>query len=93
MLMTMICAALTVIGFIMGQVENCHNCALNFNLISITSQVGEGQLHWGDFDASPTLQYTSAFFTGVYGMWNIYVFLLLSLYAPSHKQYGPNESG
>ena len=27
------------------------------------------------------------YFAGVYGMWNIYVFGLLSLYAPSHKQF------
>ncbi|KAH8386262.1 hypothetical protein KR200_011853 [Drosophila serrata] len=33
---------------------------------------------------------TSAFLTGVYGMWNIYIFALFILYAPSHKQV---ESG
>lgn len=69
MLATLICAALTVIGFIMGQ-------------------VAEGHWKW---DENIEVQLTSAFLTGVYGMWNIYIFALIILYAPSHKQW-PKES-
>ncbi|KAF7394113.1 hypothetical protein HZH68_010932 [Vespula germanica] len=65
MIATLLCASLTVIGFILGQ-------------------VAEGQWKW---DEEIELQMTSAFFTGVYGMWNIYTIALLCLYAPSHKQW------
>ncbi|XP_022220381.2 protein wntless [Drosophila obscura] len=65
MLATLLCAALTVTGFIMGQ-------------------MAEGQWKWND---DVEIQLTSAFLTGVYGMWNIYIFALLILYAPSHKQW------
>ncbi|CAK1543372.1 unnamed protein product [Leptosia nina] len=70
MLATLICAAMTVIGFILGQ-------------------VAEGQWKWDD---NIELEYTSAFFTGVYGMWNIYIIALLVLYAPSHKKWPVNEN-
>ncbi|CAG5116760.1 unnamed protein product [Candidula unifasciata] len=66
MAVTLLCAALTVISFIIGQVS-------------------EGHWKWGDKDVG--LEYTSAFLTGVYGMWNVYVIALLSLYAPSHKKF------
>ncbi|ESP00710.1 hypothetical protein LOTGIDRAFT_112226 [Lottia gigantea] len=52
----------------------------------IISQISEGQWKWGDDGIS--LQYTSSLLTGVYGMWNVYVIGLLSLYAPPHKPYG-----
>ncbi|KAL1110355.1 hypothetical protein AAG570_007886 [Ranatra chinensis] len=70
MLTTLICAALTLIAFTLGQVS-------------------EGQWKW---DEHQYLEYTSAFFTGVYGMWNIYIFALIILYAPSHKQW-PSQIG
>ncbi|XP_045138085.1 protein wntless-like isoform X2 [Portunus trituberculatus] len=69
MLATLLCAAMTVIGFILGQVS-------------------EGQWSWDD---NIKLEYTSAFFTGVYGMWNIYTFALICLYAPSHKRWPKDQ--
>jgi len=35
---------------------------------------------------------TSGFLTGVYGLWNIYIFALLFLYAPSHKAWANEDN-
>jgi len=74
MLATVFTAALTVIGFIIGQVE-------------------EGGTKWDeDIMTNTALEYTSGFMTGVYGMWNIYIFGLLFLYAPSHKTWANEDN-
>lgn len=64
-LVTLITAAITLIGFIIGRVS-------------------EGPYRWSD---NIVLEYTSGFMTLVYGMWNVYTFGLIFLYAPSHKNW------
>lgn len=53
----------------------------------ILDQASEGQWIW---EEHIEIEYTSAFLTGVYGMWNIYILALIILYSPSHKQW-PSE--
>lgn len=53
----------------------------------ILSQITEGQHKWDDMEQ---LEMSSALFTGIYGMWNIYICAMMILYAPSHKKW-PSE--
>ncbi|XP_018322265.1 protein wntless [Agrilus planipennis] len=69
MLATVICAAATIISFILNQ-------------------VAEGQNKW---DENMDIDMSSALYTGIFGMWNVYICAMLMLYAPSHKQW-PVES-
>jgi len=70
MLATLLCALMTVIGFVLGQAT-------------------ESQWQWNE---NVAIQFPSAFFTGIYGMWNIYILSLIILYAPSHKKWPQNET-
>lgn len=52
--------------------------------------MAEGQWKW---DEHQQWEITSSFYTGVYGMWNVYTIALLILYAPSHKQWPSADTG
>ena len=60
-----------------------------WHLIYTTILILLGQYKW---DENISLQYTSAFQTGVYGLWNIYVMGLIFLYAPSHKRWNNSDN-
>lgn len=72
----------------LGSVLAAPSCLVPVSSAVLSVQVTEGHWKWGGV----TVEVSSAFFTGIYGMWNLYVFALMFLYAPSHKSYGEDQS-
>ncbi|KXJ14740.1 protein wntless homolog [Exaiptasia diaphana] len=62
MVVTLLCAALTVIFFIITNVN---------------------EAHWRFGEEESSVEISSALFTGIYGMWNVYVLTVMFLYAPT----------
>ncbi len=81
MILTLICAGLTAAGLMMEQIGE------GYVVYSQRCKTLCSQLRWGDWDDAPQMNTTSAVLTGIFGLWNVYVMLLLAMYAPSHKQY------
>ncbi|CAF0747056.1 unnamed protein product [Brachionus calyciflorus] len=58
-------------------------CAALSIAFFIVNNINETQWRFGDEETY--FNYSGAFFTSVYGMWNIYVIAVMIFYAPSHK--------
>jgi len=83
MVLTFVCASATILSYTMQQYGEGHPNFGTDDLMELEFS-GEEQLS----RSTPWFLHTSsAFFTGTFGMWNIYVLLLLVMYAPSHKHY------
>lgn len=96
MLLTLACALCTAASYWMQQQEE--QTGGNGGLLSIEAEdegmdmdeLDDGKARSGGGWTLGSRVFAisaSAFFTGTLGMWNLYVLLLLALYAPSHKHY------
>ncbi|GJQ73574.1 hypothetical protein Trydic_g13920 [Trypoxylus dichotomus] len=63
------------------------DCSAVTIIMFIFGQVSDDQHNWDDGMEDIDIEIASAMYTGVYGMWNIYICAMLMLYAPSHKQW------
>lgn len=54
----------------------------------IITSVNEAQWKFGEEES--TVEISSALFTGIYGLWNVYVFAVVILYAPSSAPPAPD---
>ncbi|XP_028138242.1 protein wntless-like [Diabrotica virgifera virgifera] len=59
-------------------------CASVTIVFFVLSKIDEGPHKW---DTTIYLKPSSVVYTGVYGMWNIYICTMLILYAPTHEQW------
>ncbi|CAF0951418.1 unnamed protein product [Didymodactylos carnosus] len=58
-------------------------CAILTVIWFCLSQFYETHWIWEHENTPPKIHYSGAFITGVYGMWNLYVFAILLLFSPS----------
>ena len=66
--------------FLLASTLFCAALTISFFIVN---NVNDSAWHFSDENVS--LNYTAGFFTGVYGMWNLYVTSVMIFYAPSHK--------
>lgn len=64
-------------------------CAGMTVVFFVISNVNEA--HWKFGEEESTVEISSALFTGIYGMWNVYVFSVVILYAPTSAAPATDE--
>nr|CAD2169011.1 unnamed protein product [Meloidogyne enterolobii] len=90
MILTIFCAFTTIFAYLM-QRQNEENFNFfepeEFELIE-NKEEGENNYYLNQTFLKKLISISaSAFLIGIFGQWNLYVLLLLALYAPSHKHF------